>query len=103
MVILVDRGTRRAVTGQDRLKKRLMKVTAKLSDNSSNLPETSYPGLSLSDLQLAAAAAAVGEAAQGEDEDGADDGGGGFCVRSVTQTPGLDGRWNEKVLSHKTG
>lgn len=66
------------------------------------LPETLDPCLSLSDLQLAAASAVhVEKAAHGNDENGADDGEGCFDVRSATQTPLLDGRWDEKALTHK--
>lgn len=78
------------------------------------LPESPYPGLSLSDVPLtatAAAAAAVqfvlGERVVHENDDvddGAGDGGGGgvfFCVHSAITTPVLDGRWDENVLTHK--
>lgn len=76
----------------------------------SALPESPFPGLSLSDLSLPAAAAAAAAAAvqfvlvgvADHDNDVDDDGGGGcFDVRSAITTPVLDGRWDENVLTHK--
>lgn len=67
----------------------------------SALPESPCPGLSLSDLQLPAASAAV-ELRQVSRAYVDDDGGGiFFYVRSVIQTPVLDDRWDENVLTHK--
>ncbi|MEQ2217778.1 hypothetical protein XENOCAPTIV_022301 [Xenoophorus captivus] len=69
----------------------------------STLPESPYPGLSLSDLQLPAASAAVvvGQVAHAYDDadDDVDDE-GCFYVHSVIQTPVLDDRWDENVLTH---
>lgn len=70
----------------------------------SALPESPYPGLSLSDLQLPAASAALfveGISHAYDDADDEDDDGGSFDVRSVTQAPVLDERWDGNVLTHK--
>lgn len=72
-----------------------------------NLPESPYPGLSLSCVPLTATAAAVqfvlGEGVVHENDDVDDGGGGGvfFYVHSAITTPELDGRWDENVLAHK--
>lgn len=71
-----------------------------------NLPESPYPGLSLSYVTATAAAVrfVLGEGVVHENDDVDDgDGGGGvfFYVHSAITTPELDGRWDENVLAHK--
>lgn len=66
------------------------------------LPQSPFPGLSLSDLQLPAVPV-VGEVAHdNEDADDDDEGGAGcFVVHSANTTPELDGRWDGHGFSHK--
>lgn len=73
----------------------------------SSLPESPYPSLNLSDLQLPAASAADdvefvdGDVAHAYDDADDDDDGIFLCVHSVIQTPVLDDCWDENVLTHK--
>lgn len=72
----------------------------------SALPESPFPGLSLSDRPLPAAAVVVHTVLVGgadHDNDDVDGDGGGGCsdVRSAITTPVLDGRWDENGLAHK--
>lgn len=64
------------------------------------LPESPFPGLSLSDLPLPAAAAAAFQfvlfgGVDHDNNDVDDDGGGCFDVHSAIITSVLDGKWDE--------